>query len=128
MAPLQFRKLSPVLIVDAVEPCLPFWTERLGFAKAVEVPEGNRLGFVILVKDGVEVIYQSRESVRNDIPALADTPAGSSLYIEVSDIDAVERAVKGIELVVPRRQTFYGADEIGVREPGGNLVMFAQHS
>ena len=128
MAPLQFRKLSPVLIVDAVEPCLPFWTERLGFAKAVEVPEGNRLGFVILVKDGVEVMYQSRESVRNDIPALADTPAGSSLYIEVSDIDAVERAVKGIELVVPRRQTFYGADEIGVREPGGNLVMFAQHS
>lgn len=128
MAPLQFRKLSPVLIVDAIEPCLPFWTERLGFAKAVEVPEGNRLGFVILVKDGVEVMYQSRESVRNDIPALADTPAGSSLYIEVSDIDAVERAVKGIELVVPRRQTFYGADEIGVREPGGNLVMFAQHS
>ena len=128
MAPLQFRKLSPVLIVDAIEPCLRFWTERLGFAKAVEVPEGNRLGFVILVKDGVEVMYQSRESVRNDIPALADTPAGSSLYIEVSDIDAVERAVKGIELVVPRRQTFYGADEIGVREPGGNLVMFAQHS
>ena len=128
MAPLQFRKLSPVLIVDAVEPCLPFWTERLGFAKAVDVPEGNRLGFVILVKDGVEVMYQSRESVRNDIPALADTPAGSSLYIEVSDIDAVERAVKGIELVVPRRQTFSGADEIGVREPGGNLVMFAQHS
>ena len=33
-----------------------------------------------------------------------------------------------MEVVVPRRQTFYGADEIGVREPGGNLVMFAQHS
>jgi len=128
MAPVQFRKLSPVLIVDAIEPCLPFWTERLGFAKAVEVPEGSRLGFVILVKDGVEVMYQSRESVRNDVPALADTPAGTSLYIEVSDIAAVERAVQGIEVVVPRRQTFYGADEIGVREPGGNLVMFAQPS
>jgi hypothetical protein len=35
---LQFRKLSPVLIVDAIEPCLPFWTDRLGFAKVVEVP------------------------------------------------------------------------------------------
>jgi len=128
MAPVQFRKLSPVLIVDAIEPCLPFWTERLGFAKAVEVPEGSRLGFVILVKDGVEVMYQSRASVRNDVPALADTPAGTSLYIEVSDIAAVERAVQGIEVVVPRRQTFYGADEIGVREPGGNLVMFAQPS
>ncbi|HEX6617612.1 MAG TPA: hypothetical protein VF046_15010 [Gemmatimonadales bacterium] len=128
MTPVQFRKLSPVLIVDAIEPCLPFWTDRLGFAKVVEVPEGSRLGFVILAKDGVEVMYQSRDSVRNDVPALADSPAGSSLYIEVSDIESVERAVQGIDIVVPRRQTFYGADEIGVREPGGNVVMFAQPS
>jgi uncharacterized glyoxalase superfamily protein PhnB len=123
---LQFRKLSPVLIVDAIEPCLPFWMERLGFAKVVEVPEGNRLGFVILTRDGVEVMYQSRDSVRNDIPVLADTPPGATLYIEVSDVVAVERAVEGTEVVVPRRQTFYGADEIGVREPGGNVVLFAQ--
>jgi uncharacterized glyoxalase superfamily protein PhnB len=123
---VQFRKLSPVLIADAIEPCLPFWTDRLGFAKVVEVPDGNRLGFVILTRDGVEVMYQSRDSVRNDIPALADTPPGATLYIEVSDIAAVERAVEGMEVVVPRRQTFYGADEIGVREPGGNVVLFGQ--
>jgi uncharacterized glyoxalase superfamily protein PhnB len=123
---VQFRKLSPVLIVDAIEPCLPFWTERLGFAKVVEVPEGDRLGFVILTRDGVEVMYQSRDSVRNDIPALADTPPGATLYIEVSDVSAVERAIEGMEVVVPRRQTFYGADEIGIREPGGNVVLFAQ--
>ena len=126
MSSLQFRKLSPVLIVDAIESCLPFWTDRLGFAKVVEVPEGNRLGFVILTRDGVEVMYQRRDSVRNDIPALADTPPGATLYIEVSDVAAVERAVEGTEVVVPRRQTFYGADEIGVREPGGNVVLFAQ--
>ena len=126
MSPVQFRKLSPVLMVEAVEPSLPFWTERLGFAKVVEVPQGDRLGFVILAKDGVEVMYQSRDSIRNDIPALADTPPGATLYIEVSDIAAVERAIEGVEVVVPRRQTFYGADEIGVREPGGNVVLFAQ--
>jgi uncharacterized glyoxalase superfamily protein PhnB len=126
VSPVQFRKLSPVLIVEAVEPSLPFWTERLRFAKVVEVPQGNRLGFVILARDGVEVMYQSRDSIRNDIPALADTPPGATLYIEVSDIAAVERAIEGVEVVVPRRQTFYGADEIGVREPGGNVVLFAQ--
>jgi len=125
---LKFNKLSPVLVVDAIEPCLPFWTERLGFSKTVEVPEGNRLGFVILAKDGVEVMYQSRESVRKDIPALADCPpGGTNLYIDVPDVAAVERAVKGLEVVVPRRKTFYGADEIGVREPGGNAVIFGQH-
>jgi hypothetical protein len=28
--------------------------------------------------------------------------------------------------VLPRRRTFYGAEEIGVREPGGNMVTFGQ--
>lgn len=129
MPPITLTKLSPVLIVDAIEPCLPFWLERLGFAKTTEVPEGNRLGFVILTKDKIEVMYQSRESVGKDVPALAGTPAGGTmLYIEVGDVGAVERALAGLEMVVPRRQTFYGSDEIGVREPGGNMVMFAQPS
>ncbi len=126
--PLTFKKLSPVLIVDAIEPCLSFWTERLGFTKIVEVPEGDRLGFVILQRDAVEVMYQSRESVRKDIPPLANTPAGTALYIGVSDIAAAEKAVKGLEIVVPRRKTFYGAEEIGVREPGGNAVILSQPS
>ena len=128
MPPVKLNKLSPVLVVDAIEPCLSFWVDRLGFSKVAEVPDGDRLGFVILQKDGVEVMYQSRESVRKDIPALADVPAGgTNLYIEVADVAAVERAVKGAEVVVRRRKTFYGADEIGVREPAGNAVIFGQH-
>ena len=127
-AGVKVKKLSPVLFVEAIEPCLGFWT-ALGFEKVVEVPEGDRLGFIILVKDGVEVMYQSRESVRKDIPAMADVPAGgTNLYIDVADVAAIERAVKGLEIVVPRRKTFYGADEIGVREPGGNAVIFGQHT
>ena len=43
-----------------------------GFTRIAEVPDGDRLGFVILQKDGIEVMYQSRESVRKDIPALAE--------------------------------------------------------
>jgi uncharacterized glyoxalase superfamily protein PhnB len=121
------RKLAPVLIVDAVEPCLPFWTELLGFAVTAQVPEGERIGFAILEKDGVEIMYQSRTSADADVPALATIPAGTAcLFIEVSDVEAVARALDGTEIVVPRRQTFYGMDEIGAREPGGSIVMFAQ--
>jgi hypothetical protein len=61
------------------------------------------------------------------VPALADTPGGGTLlFIEVDDIDATERAMQGVEFVFPRRTTFYGAQEIGVREPGGHSVTFAQ--
>ena len=131
MSKSEMRKLSPVLIVDAIEPCLGFWVDRLGFAKTAEVPEGDRLGFVILAKDGVEVMYQTVESVKHDAPSVLEKGraprAGSvGLFIEVSDVSAVEQAVSGLEQVVPRRQTFYGMDEVGVREPGGHVVMFAQ--
>ena len=38
----------------------------------------------------------------------------------------VNVAGEGVDVVMPRRQTFNGMDEIGVREPGGHVVMFAQ--
>jgi hypothetical protein len=123
---MRVKKLTPVLYVDAIEPCLEFWTQ-LGFEKTAEVPEGDKLGFVILVKDGIEVMYQTRASVANDIPALKDSPTrGSFLFLEVDDIDAIDRLFGGNGYVIPRRKTFYGADEVIVREPAGNVVCFAQ--
>lgn len=123
------KKLTPVLIVDAIEPCLPFWVERLGFAQVAEVPHGDALGFVILVRDGVEVMLQSRASVAADLPVALEGPRGQAtiLYVTVGDIAAVEAALAGLTLAVPRRRTFYGAEEVGVREPGGHLVVFSQH-
>jgi hypothetical protein len=126
--PLEVRHLTPVLIVDAIEPCLGFWTERLGFHITAEVPDGTQLGFVILQKGGVELMYQTRQSILNDAPGSLPTARGHStaLFLEVADVDAVERALLGVPVVVPRRRTFYGMDEIGVKEPGGHVVIFAQ--
>lgn len=127
MASPTMKKLTPVLMVQAVEPCLAFWT-ALGFERTVEVPHGDRLGFVMLVKDGIEVMYQSRASVQADVPALAELPGGTALYLEVDDLDAVVAKLAGAPLLVPRRTSSYGADELAVREPGGNVVMFAQQA
>ena len=120
------KKLTPLLAVEAIEPSLPFWVDALGFTKTVEVPHENVLGFVILEKDGYEVMLQTMASIESDVPA-AVPPAGASvLYVEVEDLRAIEEAVAGYELLVPRRKTFYGSEEIFVREPGGNVVAFAQ--
>lgn len=125
---VELQSLAPVLVVEAIEPCLPFWQERLGFEVMASVPEGDRLGFAMLAKDGVTLMYQTRASVEKDIPALTEEPSRVVLYLSVASIDAVEPRLEGIELIVPRRTTFYGATELGVREPGGSLVMFAQHA
>lgn len=119
------KKISPVLMVEAIEPCVPFW-ERLGFAKTAEVPEGDKLGFIILEKDGLEVMYQTRASVAGDLPALAASPMGGTfLFLEITDLDAVIAALGKTPHLFPRRKTFYGMEEIGVREPGGNAITFA---
>ncbi|MDB4949749.1 MAG: hypothetical protein JWM27_2398 [Gemmatimonadetes bacterium] len=121
------KKLTPVVYVEEIEPVLPFWVDRLGFEKVAEVPHGDALGFVILKRGSVELMYQTRASVGADVPELADTPMrGNLLFIEVEDLDEVERALAGVAPVTPRRTTFYGADELIVREPAGNVVTFAQ--
>src|ERR1035438_3838713 len=121
-------KITPILIVDEVEPSLDFWVSKLGFEKTVEVPEGDKLGFVILQKEGTEVMLQSRASVRKDAGSAAVDEilaSGSHLYIEVDNFsDALER-VKGAAVLVPERTTFYGMREIWVHEPGGHVLGFA---
>ncbi|CAA9343091.1 MAG: hypothetical protein AVDCRST_MAG68-3143 [uncultured Gemmatimonadetes bacterium] len=122
------KKVTPILYVERIEPAIPFWVDRLGYTRTAEVPHGDHLGFLILEKDGTEIMYQTRGSVLDDLPAVADGLAmgGSILFIEVDDLAAVERAMEGVEMVVPRRRTPYGAEEIFVREPAGNVVGFAQ--
>ena len=125
--PTEIKSLTPVLIVEAIEPVLPFWRDRLGFAVVAEVPHEGALGFVILAKDGASVMYQTRKSVADDVPALAqDMGRGVGLFVQVADVDAVERALEGVPRVMPRRRTFYGMDEVTVREPAGFAVTFAQ--
>ena len=124
---MRLKGLTPVLVVPAIEPVLDFWVDRLGFKKTTEVPHEGRLGFVMLERDEVEVMYQTTASVAADVPPLAGTPQrGSYLYIQVDDLDAVAKALQGVKPVVPRRKTFYGADELIVREPAGNIVTFSQ--
>ena len=124
---MRLKNVTPILTVDAIEPALGFWVDRLGFKKATEVPHGGQLGFVILERDDVQIMYQTKKSLAADIGPLEHAPQrGSFLYIEVDDLDAVAKALDGISPLIPRRKTFYGADELIVREPAGNPVTFAQ--
>jgi uncharacterized glyoxalase superfamily protein PhnB len=127
VAAMSVNKLTPVLLVQDVEPCVKFW-ERVGFAKTVEVPDGNKLAFVILQKGDIEVMYQSYASVEKDFPsnpALAQR-GPTFLYVEVASLDDTMAAMKGVEVVTPVRTTFYGAKEIGYKDPGGHMITFAQ--
>src|SRR5712692_1305465 len=81
----MIKKLTPVLIVDAIEPVLPL-SESIGFQRTAEVPHGERLGFVILRSGSAEVMYQTFDSVRADEPKSLQGPraiGASSVFVEV---------------------------------------------
>ena len=126
--PYKTLRVTTVLVVNAIEPSLEFWENRLGFSRTTEVPHEDRIGFVILEKDGVELMYQTEASVKADIETVKGDVGGrsASLYMEVTDLGAVEKALAGYPVAMARRTTFYGMHEFGVREPGGHWVTFAQ--
>lgn len=128
MKSIRLNKSTPVLFVDAIEPSLPFWQERLGLQRTMELPDGPQLGFVILSNGTIEVMYQTVALLEQDSPPHAAQFDGdkSFLFVEVDDIEALAKALDGFEIVMPRRQTPYGSTEIGYREPGGHFVTFAQ--
>ncbi len=125
----MIKKATPVLIVDRIEPLLPLW-DALGFARAAEVPNGAVLGFVILSRDGVEVMYQTFDSVRGDEAKVLEGSraiGASAVFIEVDDLDAIAAQIPSdTEVIVARRKTFYGSTETVIRDAAGNVVTFAQ--
>ncbi|MGH7651699.1 MAG: VOC family protein [Gemmatimonadaceae bacterium] len=127
----MLKQLTPVLIVDAVEPCIEFWVDRLGFAVTNEVPgTDGKLIFASVQLGPIEIMYQTRASVVDEQPGAAKDLMGHSvaLFITVEDLDRIEKSLAGVPVVKPRHDTFYGSTEIYIREPGGNTVGFAQFS
>lgn len=123
------NKSTPILHVKSIEPSLRFWTERFGFRKTIEVPEGDHLGFVAVENDAVEVMYQTYSGMKSDPLnplAKAADQGPSFLFMEVPDINAISAALKGADVVQPIHESPYGAKEIVVREPGGHFVIFSQ--
>ena len=127
---MSVKKITPVLFAQEIESCVAFWVDRLGFEKIAEVPEGDKLGFAMLQKGGVELMYQSYASAEKDVK---DAPIGelarkgpTFLFVEVDNLETTIAAIQGAQVIMPVRTTFYGTTEIGIKDPAGHIVTFAQ--
>ncbi|HEV2446977.1 MAG TPA: VOC family protein, partial [Candidatus Sulfopaludibacter sp.] len=105
----------------------PFWVDRMGFQNVASVPEGDRLGFVMLVQGGAELMLQTVASVLKDEPKFAPQSLAPNvgLFLEVDDFAATVKRLEGYPVAMDERTTFYGMREIGVRAPSGHTVVFA---
>ena len=127
---------TPVLYVETIEPSEAFF-EKLGFVRTVVVPDAGDPAFIIMLQggrggasnSGIEIMLQTVKSGTED---MADVDAEvfrtnkSFLFMSVADVDAAARTLGDATLFLPKRNTFYGATEIGFTEPGGHHVVLAQ--
>ena len=124
---MRVKRVTAVLLADRVEPTRDFF-KRVGFAAIVEIREGDGIGFAILERDGQQLMVETRDNEREaaSLRAVTRDSRSAQVFVDVDDLDAVIEALRAMPVLVERHSTFYGADEITYREPGGNLVTFAQ--
>lgn len=126
-AAMNVKRITPVLYVEEIEPCLNFWIDRLGFQKTAEVPDGAKLAFVALQKGNTEIMYQTFASQEKETPGWSKQFRGPTfLFIEVDKLDEVISSMKGVKVEIAERKTFYGSREIGYKDPAGHVVLFAE--
>lgn len=117
----RITRLRPVLFVSDLATSLAFWTERLGFEAIHRSTSNGALEFVVVHKDGVEIVFRRRDVGREVL--LGDESASlvvdAVVYLDVDSLAKASARLGGVEVVMPRRRTSYGTMEMAVREPGG---------
>lgn len=125
---MNAEKITTIHVVDAIEPLLPLYRDRLGFTVLVEVPEGDALGFVILASGGAQLMLQTKASLEKDLPKVAALGPSTLTYVDTRDLDACVRAMAGQKMLGEVRTTFYGAKEAWFQLDSGHVVGYAHHA
>ncbi|MBF5043570.1 hypothetical protein FGE12_14330 [Aggregicoccus sp. 17bor-14] len=123
---MSLKKLTTLLVVDRIEPCLSTW-QALGYAKVMQVPETGAAGFAILAGPAGELMLQTRESLAEDLPVVAALKPTHVLYADVPSLAEAKRALSGARVLVEQRTTFYGATESWLQLVGGTVLGLAEH-
>lgn len=130
-ARFAMKKATVLLTVDAIEPCVAFWS-RFGYELVMSVPEegadGERLGFATLTSGGVELMYQTWTSVEADVTPIRRPakPSPTFVFIEVEGVNELIEELTDDEIVHGPRETFYGMREIVFNDPAGHMFVFAE--
>ncbi|OGC20984.1 hypothetical protein A3J90_06710 [candidate division WOR-1 bacterium RIFOXYC2_FULL_37_10] len=129
----NFTKLTVNLMVENVDDAVAWYKNVLGAQVVASVPcviDNSKLQWAMVVFGGVSLMLQLRSSLEGEILALKNMPIGGSftMYIDVEDINAVLKSVKGkAEIVQEMRTTFYGAHEFAIKDCNGYILAFSEH-
>jgi uncharacterized glyoxalase superfamily protein PhnB len=116
-------------MVEDVNRTVAFYQEVLGFELLTSVPEEGQLAWAMLKRGGVELMFQARGSLTEELPGFRGKDIGGTfnLYIDVEDIQGLYAAIRDkVTVVVDMHTTFYGAHEIAIEDCNGYILTFAE--
>jgi uncharacterized glyoxalase superfamily protein PhnB len=125
----QFKKLTPNLLVANVERSLAFYTDTLGFARGMTVPDASPFVFASVTSGDVEIFFNDAATAVKEYPAFAGKPIGATgtMFIELAGVDALHDRIKSrATIAMPIETKFYGMREFAIVDPDGYVITFAE--
>ncbi len=125
-------KISPNMMVNDVKQSLEFYRDVLGFQVHMIVPDAEAPIWASITRGQVEIMLQDKNNLIKEYPLLNEREIGGTfnLYIETDNIYELYESCKknDVPIVKEMNKTFYGADEFGVQDKDGYLIVFAQQA
>lgn len=121
------NSLTPNIFVRDIKETIAFY-QQLSFTTVATVPDEGDLVWAMMACGDVTFMFQTFESLGNDLPVISRQSGGSLLlYIQTSEIRTFFDQIKdNVKVVKGLEKTFYGATEFSIEDPNGYLLTFAE--
>jgi len=120
--------LSPNIFVNSMDETIAFY-QSIGFQVVMTVPEtGPDLVWAMMVNGNVTFMFQTFESLGDELPQISRVNGGSLLlYIKIQKIrDFFESVKDKVTILKPLETTFYGATEFSITDNNNYVLTFAE--
>ncbi|MGZ4000730.1 MAG: VOC family protein [Mucilaginibacter sp.] len=123
------ESLAPNIFTNNIQETVALYT-LLGFEVTMSVPEkGDELVWVMMVNGSVTVMFQTYDSLADELPEISRNNGSSLLlYINLKNIKEFFDRIKGkVKVLKGLEKTFYGATEFSILDNNNYVLTFAEH-
>jgi len=112
----RVARIAPELPVRNLRSALDYYTDRLGFEIAMDLPNAE---YAIVERDGVAIhLFEDKSGLNSPVGVHIFTPDLDDLYRELSG--------RGADLMQPIESKPWGNREFRVNDGSGNLLKFTE--
>ncbi|MFA6540918.1 MAG: VOC family protein [Bacteroidota bacterium] len=121
------ESLTPNIFVRDMNTTIAFYS-LLGFTVTMSVPDEGDFNWVMMANGNVMIMFQTFESLGNELPGIARADGGSLLlYCKVKNIRSLFSEISGkVSIVKGLEKTFYGATEFSIKDCNNYILTFAE--